>query len=123
GGSAELAEVLSVRAPPDGRREKAAIGATRPGRTLAEVEGAALAVAERMGFAGRYYLKGHGLGTTKFRDLPRPVQKGYVLRAGETVNYESILLDPRFGCATLEDTLHLTRGGCEVLSRCPRKWW
>ncbi|MDP6618405.1 MAG: hypothetical protein QGG90_03095, partial [Nitrospinota bacterium] len=69
----------------------------------------------------RYTLKGHGLGTTKFRDLPRPVEKDYVLRPGETVNFESILLDERFGCATLEDTVRITETGREVLSRCEHR--
>ena len=101
----------------------AAIEATAPGKTLGEVESAALRVADGMGYAGRYDLKGHGLGTTKFRDLPRPVEKDYVLRPGETVNYESILLDERFGCATLEDTVRITETGREVLSRCEHRWW
>jgi Xaa-Pro aminopeptidase len=80
-------------------------------------------MAEEMGFSGRYYLKGHGLGTTKFRDVPRPVQKDYLFRPGQTVNYESILLDERFGCATLEDTVQVTETGGEIISRCERKWW
>jgi Xaa-Pro aminopeptidase len=101
----------------------AAIEATAPGKALGESEAAALKVADEMGYSGRYYLKGHGLGTTKFRDLPRPVQKDYVLRPGETVNYESILLDEKFGCATLEDTVQVTETGYEVLSRCEHRWW
>ena len=101
----------------------AAIEATAPGKTLGEAESAALRVAKEMGCAGRYTLKGHGLGTTKFRDLPRPVEKDYVLRPGETVNFESILLDERFGCATLEDTVRITETGREVLSRCEHRWW
>ena len=101
----------------------AAIGATAPGKTLGEAEAAALQVADGMGYAGRYFLKGHGLGTTKFRDVPRPVEKDYVLRPGETVNYESILLDERFGCATLEDTIRITESGHEVLGRCEHRWW
>ncbi len=101
----------------------AAIEATAPGKTLGEAESAALRVAKEMGCAGRYTLKGHGLGTTKFRDLPRPVEKDYVLRPGETVNFESILLDVRFGCATLEDTVRITETGREVLSRCEHRWW
>jgi Xaa-Pro aminopeptidase len=102
---------------------EAAIDATAPGKTLGEVEAPALKVAEEMGSSGRYYLKGHGLGTTKFRDLPRPVEKDYVLRPGETLNYESILLDERFGCATLEDTVQVTETGSEIISCCGRKWW
>ncbi|MFQ5913722.1 MAG: M24 family metallopeptidase [Nitrospinota bacterium] len=102
---------------------EAAIEATAPGKTLAEIEAAALDVAVGMGYSARYCLKGHGLGTTKFRDVPRPVEKDYVLRPGETVNYESILLDERFGCATLEDTVQVTETAREVLSRCERKWW
>jgi Xaa-Pro dipeptidase len=51
---------------------EAAVEATAPGKSLGEVEAAALQVAEGMGYSGRYYLKGHGLGTTKFRDVPRP---------------------------------------------------
>jgi Xaa-Pro aminopeptidase len=102
---------------------EAAIGATAPGKTLGQVGTAALKIAEEMGYSGRYYLKGHGLGTTKFRDLPRPVEKDYILRPGETINYESILLDERFGCATLEDTLQITETGCEIISQCERKWW
>lgn len=102
---------------------EAAIDATTPGKTLGEVEAPALKVAKEMGFSGRYYLKGHGLGTTKFRDVPRPVQKDYLFRPGQTVNYESILLDERFGCATLEDTVQVTETGSEIISRCERKWW
>ncbi len=102
---------------------EAAVEATAPGKTLGEVEAAALKVAEGRGYSGPYYLKGHGLGTTKFRDVPRPVEKEYVLRPGETVNYESILLDERFGCATLEDTVQVTETGHEVLSLCERRWW
>jgi Xaa-Pro aminopeptidase len=102
---------------------EAAIDATTPGKTIGEVEALALKVAEEMGFSGRYYLKGHGLGTTKFRDVPRPAQKDYLFRPGQTVNYESILLDERFGCATLEDTVQVTETGSEIISRCERKWW
>jgi Xaa-Pro aminopeptidase len=101
----------------------AAIEATRPGKSIGEVEEKALEVGDAMGYRGRYYLKCHGLGTSKFRDVPRPVQKNYILRSGETINYESILLDEKYGGATLEDTVLVTDSAYEVLSRCEHRWW
>lgn len=129
----DLARVMKVGGTADGDELNflecarlgllSAVEATRPGRSLGEIETKALKIADEMGYQGRYYLKGHGLGTTKFRDLPRPVQKDYVLRPGETINYESILLDEKFGGATLEDTVLVTESGHEVLSRCEHRWW
>ncbi len=101
----------------------AAVEATRPGKSIGEVEEKALEVGDAMGYRGRYYLKCHGLGTSKFRDVPRPVQKNYILRSGETINYESILLDEKYGGATLEDTVLVTDSAYEVLSRCEHRWW
>lgn len=67
--------------------------------------------------------KVHGLGTTKFRDVPRPHELDYVLRAGEVISFESILVVPGLGQATVEDNILVLDGGCEVLSTAARRLW
>jgi Xaa-Pro aminopeptidase len=103
--------------------EEAAMAATRAGARLRDLERAAAAAAEGLGFPRGYSCKVHGLGTTKFRDVPRPHELEYVLRAGEVVNCESILVVPALGQATVEDSLLVREGGCEVLSAAARRLW
>lgn len=103
--------------------EEAAIAATHAGVTLRDLERVAVGVAEAEGFPRTYYFKVHGLGTTKFRDVPRPHELDYRLRPGEVINFESILVVPGLGQATIEDSLLVTPVGCEVLSTAPRRLW
>ena len=39
------------------------------------------------------------------------------------INFESILVVPGLGQATIEDSLLVTPVGCEVLSTAPRRLW
>ncbi len=103
--------------------EGAAIAATRAGATLRDLERAATRVANAMEFPRTSYCKVHGLGTTKVRDVPRPHELDYTLRAGEVINLESILVAPDLGQATVADSLLVREGGCEVLSTAARRLW
>jgi Xaa-Pro aminopeptidase len=101
--------------------QQAALDAVAPGRALAEVDQAArkLLYNSRL---GRYFTHstGHGVGL-EIHEAPR-VAAGQddELRPGMVITIEpGIYLPGRFG-VRIEDTVVVTRNGCEILTPCSK---
>jgi Xaa-Pro aminopeptidase len=99
----------------------AALAATKPGATCAEVDAAARDVITDAGY-GEYFVHrtGHGLGLSVHE--PPWIMRGYdvELRVGMVHSIEpGIYLPGEFG-VRLEEIVHVTAGGCERFSSLPR---
>jgi Xaa-Pro aminopeptidase len=105
--------------------QETALEAARPGVALHEVEAQIEKVLKGEGLED-YYLRGfiHGVGLS-FEETPfptifpeqvlMPLEAGMTLAAGHP-----ILSVPDIGGVRVEDTVHLTAGGIEVLTTAPR---
>ncbi len=97
--------------------QEAAIAAVRPGRSVAEVDGAARKVLRKAGL-GRYFTHstGHGVGL-EIHEAPR-VAAGQkeVLQAGMVITIEPGVYFPGKWGVRIEDMVAVNENGCEVLT-------
>lgn len=135
GYNADICRTFSVGEPSEEARrlyglyremQKAALEAARPGVALHKVEAQIEEVLEEGGYQD-YYLRGfiHGVGLsfeeTPFptifpEDVLMPLEAGMTLAVGHPT-----LSVPTIGGVRVEDTVHLTEDGIEVLTSAPRE--
>ena len=103
--------------------QEAGLAAVRAGVTGAAVDAAARGVLERAGLAEWFsHSTGHGVGV-EIHESPRLGKKSEaVLRAGMVVTIEpGVYLPGKFG-VRIEDTVLVTRDGCELLTPSTKAW-
>ncbi len=102
--------------------QQAALEAVKPGNTVGEVDAAARKLLHNKGI-DRYFTHstGHGLGL-EIHEAPR-VAAGQVepLRPGMVITVEpGVYLPGKWG-VRIEDTVVVTKTGCEILTTCPKE--
>lgn len=105
------------------RAQLAAIRAIRPGRSCADIDAVARRIIARAGYA-RYF--GHGLGHGVGLDIhERPslnaANKTTKLVPGMVVTVEPGVYLPRIGGVRIEDIVVVTKSGCDVLTKTPKR--
>lgn len=98
-----------------------AIAAIKPGRTGHEIDAVARRVFQNEGLES-YSLRGlgHGVGLA-IHEHPRIVLNGKeVIEAGMVFTVEPGLYVPNKVGVRVEDIIHVTDGGCEILTKTPR---
>jgi Xaa-Pro dipeptidase len=132
-----IMRMVSVGAPTAEARTAAAaivaaldaiIGAIRPGATSGSVDQAGRRIVEAAGL-GKYWL--HRTGYSIGVGFPPGWGEGHIfdlkprderrLQAGMTFHLVPLLLIPGMGAMGLSETVLVTRTGCEVLTRIPRR--
>ncbi len=110
------------------RALEAILGAIRPGATSAAVDQAGRQIVEQAGL-GKYWL--HRTGYSIGVGFPPGWGEGHIfdlkphddrrLEAGMTFHLVPLLLIPDTGAMGFSETVLVTRTGCEVLTRIPRR--
>jgi Xaa-Pro aminopeptidase len=97
--------------------EQAALDAVRPGRAVAEVDGAARKLLQKRGLAKYFtHSTGHGVGL-EIHEAPRvAARQTEILRPGMVITVEPGVYLPGQWGIRIEDMVVVTEQGCEVLS-------
>jgi Xaa-Pro aminopeptidase len=104
----------TIRAGLNGRKVHEAIVA------LFEKEGFKT-IRDENGSRGFFHGTGHGLGLD-VHEYPRVSAVDNILKKGHVVTVEPGLYYPGLGGCRIEDVVHVTATGCELLSKHPYRW-
>lgn len=113
-----------------GDAQKLALRAIRAGRNGRKIHEAVVAFFESQGYRttndaagaqGFFHGTGHGLGLA-VHEFPRISTVDAILRKGHVVTVEPGLYYPGLGGCRIEDVVHVTAKGCELLSAHGYKW-
>jgi Xaa-Pro aminopeptidase/Xaa-Pro dipeptidase len=99
-----------------------AINAIRPGVRACQVDSAARRTIERAGL-GKYFKHGtgHGVGLAVHEEPRIAPEQDVVAEAGMVFTIEPGVYIPGWGGVRIEDTVRVTRQGCEPLSSVPKE--
>ena len=105
-----------------GEAQRAGVDAVKAGVDVQEVDRACREVIEDAGWGGAFvHSTGHGVGL-EIHEEPRVSTTGTAtLRAGWVVTVEPGVYLPDHGGVRIEDTVAVTEGGCDVLTRTPKE--
>lgn len=127
----DMTRTLSMGRPSESARrayeavreaQQAALDSVRPGSTVGEVDLAARNLLRKRNLSKYFtHSTGHGLGL-EIHEAPRVAQgQREVLQPGMVVTVEpGVYLPGRFGIR-IEDTVVVTKSGCEILTACPKE--
>ena len=99
-----------------------ALDAVRPGKCAGEIDATARAVLDQAGL-GKYFRHGtgHGVGLAVHEEPRIAPNQGTVLEENMVFTIEPGVYIPGWGGVRIEDTVRVTRGGCEQLSSVPKE--
>jgi Xaa-Pro aminopeptidase len=98
-----------------------AVEAVRPGKPAREIDETARAVLEQAGL-GKYFRHGtgHGVGLAIHEEPRIAPKQETVLEKNMVFTIEPGVYIPGWGGIRIEDTVRVTRGGCELMSSVPK---
>jgi Xaa-Pro aminopeptidase len=104
---------------------EAGIDAAQPGVTVRDVQGAARRVADDAGFGDSWWgsYMPHGAGAAQHEPPLGLDHADMRLRAGMVLCIEPGIAVPNVGGVVIEQMIHVTGDGAEVLNRLPLKAW
>jgi len=70
---------------------------------------------------GFFHGTGHGIGLEVHEEPARITAADYVLKRGNVMSVEPGLYYPGVGGVRIEDLVHVTKSGCEVLGKFPKR--
>jgi Xaa-Pro aminopeptidase len=107
------------------RAVEAAIASARPGVTVGDVQGAARQVADDAGFGDAWwgYYMPHGAGAAQHEPPLGLDHADMVLQTGMVLCIEPGIAIAGFGGVVLEQMVHVTNDGAEVMNRIPLEVW
>jgi Xaa-Pro aminopeptidase len=99
-----------------------AIDKVKPGLSSQEIDKAARSYIEKKGF-GKYFAHGtgHGVGLCVHEEPRISSMNKQILEEGMVFTVEPGIYLPQWGGVRIEDMVVVTKGGCEVLTRMPKK--
>ncbi|WP_456410014.1 M24 family metallopeptidase [Oceanithermus sp.] len=102
---------------------EAALEAAGPGVAARQLDAVARGVIERAGYGSRFvHSLGHGVGLEVHEAPFLNARSDEVLEPGMVITLEPGIYLPGKGGVRLEELVHVTPTGIEVLSRAPRGW-
>jgi Xaa-Pro aminopeptidase len=101
-----------------------AISTVRPGVRAEQVDSAARKIIEKAGM-GKYFKHGtgHGVGLAVHEEPRIAPKQDVIAEAGMVFTIEPGVYIPGWGGVRIEDTIRVTRQGCEPLSSVPKELW
>jgi Xaa-Pro dipeptidase len=103
------------------KAQEAAVRASRPGISCAELDLAARSIIQDKGY-GNYFPHrlGHGLGIS-IHEYPSVTEtNSLLLRPGMVYTIEPGIYVPNVAGVRIEDDIYITENGCEILTRYPK---
>ena len=101
-----------------------AISIVRPGVRAGRVDSAARKIIEKAGM-GKYFKHGtgHGVGLAVHEEPRIAPKQDVIAEAGMVFTIEPGVYIPGWGGVRIEDTIRVTKQGCETLSSVPKELW
>jgi len=101
--------------------ERAAIEAVEPGIPQLKIDDLVTELAEKMGLRKYLFHASHGIGLNVVEKPFVAARSPEPFQVGMTLTIEVGLYIPKLGGARMEDVVHVTEGGAEILTKFPRE--